>query len=254
MKAVGIDLSANPRNCGVCVLENNVVTSIARGSGDTLHPDWLVGYCSGAQVVAVDVPFGWPKPLARALGCHKIGVALDRDRTQYLYRTTDSWLTNHLPSLLARDVKPPKPFAVGADKLGVTAMVGTVLLNGLSGAFNLSPRNRAAFPAVVEVYPAISLWAWGLPHRNYKGTNDSALSNRRSLLSKLEESFKLIVSKRDAEILVSVEHCFDALVAAMTGREYADGNTFDPPESFADDVLRTEGWVRVPNRLLNRNP
>lgn len=206
------------------------------------------------QVVAVDVPFGWPNPLARALEAYEIGVALDRDRTQYMYRTTDSWLTNHLPSLLARDVKPPKPFAVGADKLGVTAMVGTVLLNGLSGAFNLSPRNRAAFPSVVEVYPAISLWAWGLPHEKLKGAGDLALSNRRALLSKLENAFKLVVSERDREILVGVEHCFDALVAALTGREYAYGNTFDPPESFADDVLRTEGWVRVPNRLLNRNP
>jgi hypothetical protein len=25
-------------------------------------------------------------------------------------------------------------------------------------------------------------------------------------------------------------HCFDAMIAALTAREYADGKTFDPPK------------------------
>ncbi len=249
MKTVGVDLAADPRNCGVCVLEEDVITHVTRGSRNAAHPDWLLDHCSGAQVVAVDVPFGWPKPFADALKSYEIGVALDRDRKRYLYRTTDTWITDKLPRLLAREVGPPRPLSVSADKLGVTAMVGTLLLDGLRDEFDLSPQGDASFPAVVEVYPALSLWAWALPHRNYKGSGGDARRNRHALLRKLGEAFGLVFSEHEAT-LVDVEHCFDALVAALTGREYADGNTVDPQDQDAD-LLRFEGWIRVPNRSLD---
>lgn len=138
MKLVGIDFAATPRNCGVCVLEDEVITHIGHGIARAKHPEWLVEYCAGAGAVAADVPFGWPKPFIRALAGYEIGIALNRDRRRYLRRSTDAFITQALPELLQREANPPNPLTVAADKLGVNAIVGTVLLNALSGAFVLS--------------------------------------------------------------------------------------------------------------------
>lgn len=118
MKLVGIDLSANPRDCGICILEAKAVTYVGHGSKTVEHPDWLVDLCTGASVVAVDVPFGWPKPFIEALQGYEIGMSLDRDRRRYLRRVTDAFVTETLPQSLPREVRPPNPFAVAADKLG----------------------------------------------------------------------------------------------------------------------------------------
>jgi hypothetical protein len=44
VKLIGIDLSTHPRDCGVCMLENNAVTYIGHGSSINEHPDfaWLL--------------------------------------------------------------------------------------------------------------------------------------------------------------------------------------------------------------------
>ena len=211
-----------------------------------------IEHCSGAQVVAADVPFGWPKPFADALQNYEICVALDRDREKHKYRSTDRWVRDELSCLLARDVAPPTPLSVSADKLGVTAMVGTLLLGSLrNGGFNLSPSIRDESPADIEVYPALSLWAWALSHKNYKGNKDRARRKRLALMGRLCDNFDLTVrDERDEANLVGVDHCFDALVAALTGQEYVSGNTFDPPECLNHDTLQLEGWIHCPNPLL----
>ena len=241
MKLVGIDLSADPKKTGVCVLEDDAVVCVRRGSATARHPDWLVDHCARAEIVAVDVPFGWPKPFAEALTGYEIGVSLDRDRRRYLRRVTDAFVTETLPQSLPREVRPPTPFAVAADKLGVTAMVGTILLNALSGDFQLSPRENYTRPAVIEVYPAASLWAWGLPHRNLETS---------VILESLQRVFGFKIREANRENLLGSRHCFDALVAALTAQEYVGGNTFDPPEHVSEDTLKVEGWIRIPNHSI----
>ncbi len=241
MKFVGIDLSVHPTNCGVCVLEENAVVHVKYGSS-AQHPEWLLEYCSGANAVGVDVPFGWPKPYVDALRDYEIGVALEHDRRPYRLRTTDVWITETLPKCLTRPVKPPTPFSVSTDKLGATAMVGTRLLSALSGEFEVWPWQDIVPRAVLEVYPAASLWCWGLRHRKIE---------ERATLDRLRKAFGLEIHEADERRLLESRHCFDALIAALTAQEYAAGNTFDPPKSVPERTLRVEGWIRVPNRLLN---
>jgi predicted nuclease with RNAse H fold len=236
LKLVGIDLAASPQNCGVCVLRDDTVEHVGCGSKFDEHPDWIVGHCARADVVAVDVPFGWPKPFIKALAGYEIGAALNRDRKPYLRRITDVFVTEALPDHLRREAKPPNPMAVAADKLGVTAMVGTILLNALSSKFRLSPRESGVSQAVVEVYPAASLWAWGLSHKGFKGSDEDARNRRSEILEKLKVFFGLEVAVRDTETLVRSDHCFDALVATLTAREYTCSNTFDPPEYILNEI------------------
>lgn len=250
MKLVGIDLSTDPNKTGVCTVDGYRTSADLCKGPDAEHIVRLLKYCGGADAIAIDVPFGWPKPFIEALTGYEIGVALERDRRQYLRRATDAWIIKTLPDHLRREAKPPNPMAVAADKLGATAMVGTTLLNALSGTFRLSPRESGVSQAVMEVYPAASLWAWGLPHKGFKGAGEDARNRRSEILERLKLFFGLKVAVQDTKTLVRSDHCFDALVAALTAREYTCSNTFDPPECILNEILRIEGWIRVPNRAV----
>lgn len=245
MKLVGIDLSTNPKNCGICIIEDDEVAYVGQGSRDTKHPAKIREYCTGANVVALDVPFGWPKPFATALAEYNVGHALDANRERYRLRTTDIWLVQELPQQFTFSTKPPNPFSVSADKLGGTAMMGTMLLQALSDEFELSPRNGQVRPAVIETYPAASLWAWGLPYKDYK-TGNNAKTVRATILAGLEDLYGFHLENY-REILLGSDHCLDALIAAFTARAYADHRTFDPPADIPDEVLDFEGWIRIPN-------
>lgn len=238
---MGIDLATDPRKCGVCVIKGRTITHVGHGSADPLHPSWLLRYCSGADAVGIDVPFGWPKRFIEMLCSYEIGAAFDRERRPYRLRTTDIWVNETLPQRIQRDAPPPNPFSVSTDKLGATAMVGTILLQNLSNEFEVSPRCSGKTPAVLEVYPSASLWTWGLRHRSMDV--DSALRS-------LKNAFGLDVREDDRRQLLESRHCFDALVAALTALEYADGKTFDPPECVPDRILKMEGWIRVPTTQL----
>ena len=87
----------------------------------------------------------------------------------------------------------------------------------------------------------MSLWAWGLPHRNLDAP---------AVLEELRNAFGLAIPETDEDALLGSRHCFDALIAALTGREYASGRCFDQPDHVPDDTLKVEGWIRVPNRAI----
>lgn len=208
-----------------------------------MHPSRLLEHCSGADAVGIDVPFGWPTRFIEALCSYEIGTAFDRERRPYRLRTTDIWVQDTLPQRIRRDAPPPNPFSVSADKLGATAMVGTIMLQNLfDEKFEVSPRRSGKTSTALEVYPSASLWAWGLRHRDV-----DVDSNLRSL----EIAFGLDVHEDERRQLLESKHCFDALVAALTALEYADGKTFDPPECVPDRILKIEGWIRVPTTRLD---
>ena len=244
MGFVGIDLSTDPCKCGVCVIEGRAISHVGHGNTASSHPDWLLRHCSGASTIGIDAPFGWPKPFIDTLRGYEIGVAFDHDRRRYRLRTTDLWINNTLRRHLQRDTAP-NPFSVSTDKLGATTMMGTILLHGLFENFEVSPRHSGYDRAVLEVYPSASLWAWGLPHR---GVDVGAT------LEALEDAFDLDVREDKRRQLLGSRHCFDALVAALTAREYANYNTYDPPEDVPEEVLRVEGWIRVPSRSIATKP
>ncbi len=199
---------------------------------DAEHIVRLLEYCGGADAIAVDVPFGWPKPFAEALAGYRIGVPLDLPRQRYRLRTTDVWLKSKLPSL--------NPKSVSTDRLGSTAIVGTNLLHALNrNGFRLPLRKSGGCPAAIEVYPAASLLAWNL----------QALE-REEIVRRLQEQFTLEISETTRSTLLDNDHCFDAFVAALTAREYAGGNTFYPPEYIPDETIEIEGWIHVPSRSL----
>jgi len=110
LRFVGIDLSANPRDCGVCVIEGRTISHVRHGPSASSHPDWLLRHCSGASAVGMDAPFGWPKLFIDTLRGYEIGVAFDHDRRRYRLRTTDLWIKDTLRQHLRRNIAPPVHF------------------------------------------------------------------------------------------------------------------------------------------------
>jgi hypothetical protein len=68
----------------------------------------------------------------------------------------------------------------------------------------------------------------------------------------LVEASGLTVRPPERTTLLTSRHCLDALIAALTGHEYLNGNTFDPPDYVSEDEFEVEGWIRVPTATLGR--
>jgi len=212
--------------------------------GNLNHPGWMLQYCSNdVDFVAIDVPFGWPKPFVEALIGYEISMAFVDPGQRYQLRETDLWVRDALPRHLSRS-GGPNPLSVSTDRIGATAMVGTVLLHALADrGFSLLPSTGNRSRAAVEVYPAASLWVWHLPHKGYKKKEGE--HKRREILCGLKRLFDLRIRRCHERRLVAHDHCLDALIAALTAQQYANCNTFDP-EGMEECTLKVEGWIRVP--------
>jgi hypothetical protein len=79
-------------------------------------------------------------------------------RRRLAYRATDR---------AVREATGLQPLSVAADRIGLTAMRAAGLLAGLATAGQ--PVDRTGSGIVLEVYPAASLYSWGLSHREYNG-------------------------------------------------------------------------------------
>lgn len=120
--------------------------------------------------------------------------------------------------------------------------------------FNILPFTKmTAGPAVMEVYPAALLKALGLPHRKYKGQDESARALRRIIIE-LQSVNKISKTPVELELPSSLraaaEACDDALDAAIAalGAALAHLNpqTCAPPAGPSLAQVAVEGWIYVP--------
>jgi len=104
--------------------------------------------------------------------------------------------------------------------------------------------DRTGVGKVVEVYPAIALEAWGLPHRRYKGPTGRA--ELRAGIARLQAAAPWLVATGDQwATLAADDHLFDALVSSLIARAHARGLCLPIPAEHVDDA-RQEGWIAVP--------
>ncbi len=233
MKTLGIDLSSDPRNTGVCVVRwgngEAVVEEVAVGADD----EELLTRSEAADVVGIDCPFGWPVVFEELLrGNRPLLIApwstAKRDRLRF--RLTD---------LRVRELTGRWPLSVSSDLIAVPAMrcVGLLARMGVD--------DRSGNGRVYETYPAAGLARWGLPSRGYKGKPRRAV--RESLWLALRERTPwLRVSADREEALLAQDDALDALVAALIARAARLGLTIAPTERELL-LARTEGWIHMPD-------
>lgn len=271
---IGIDLSTNPANTGIAVLTDGVpngvdVYRVQERFWCGTVPEWDQQFENQVNdnneddfpakaarivrivnlivqsianddededvIVAIDVPFGWPKDFTTAIQHHKIGSQISVNDRNFSYRLTER---------IIKEFTGLRPLSGSTDKLGRTALLGCMILHHLSQnndqrRFNiqlLAMNNENNNRKIIEVYPTATAYALA------RNINDFSL---RSFYRNLQ------IALTDGEKLDR----FDAVVAAFTGYLFQtnhrifDWNVFgnsQEVQNLVNSYVASEGWIWAP--------
>jgi predicted nuclease with RNAse H fold len=233
----GVDLSSQAPKTAACVISwddrEATVASLCVGVDD----DTITGLVARADKLGIDVPLGWPIAFAEAITEHSRGGSwpgsyLHADTTAVRYRATDLWVWKNLP------MRPP--LSVSTDRIALPAMRAAALLSRL-------PEHvaRDGSGVVVEVYPAAALTRWELASQGYKG-KDKRLARQDLVIGLLAKTSRwLRISDAGADLCISSDDAFDALIACLVARAAAIGMVEEIPDADRAAAER-EGWIAVP--------
>lgn len=232
LRAIGVDLSAGAAHTAICTVTVQdaalLVQAPLRPVDDDLLLEVLTSLAPG-DVLGLDCPFGWPLPFVQAVAAHAEcrpwphrHMTGDQSRAAMRLRDTD----RHTATITGR-----MPLSVSADKLGATAMRAAHVLDQAAYRLGVPALARDGSGAVIEVYPAASRRVWGL---------DPAARD----LDVLEAQARLQFAPAARAGYVN-EHCFDALIAALTARAHQVGLTA-PVQPEHAEAAAVEGWIVLP--------
>lgn len=239
MRTLGIDLAAQPGKTGVAWVEWTAncarVTDIRLGATD----EELLEEMISATKTGIDCPFGWPRDFVAFVAKHQqdhvvveSGAAAEW-RRRLSYRATDLHVKEVLPGVHV--------LSVSSDRIGVTTMRCVALLARLAAEGR--PVARSGSGPVAEVYPAASLVRWGFNHKGYKGRH--AQARREELVDAVRSVTPWLDLGPFEQLCRDSDDAFDALLASLTARAAALGQTELPPDAMRE-AAQFEGWIAVP--------
>ena len=180
-------------------------------------------------LIAIDAPLGWPEPLADSLAVHKAGQPLHAKKDALFNRTTD----------LRLKALGHRPLEIGADRIARAAVEALVVLEELRSTtgLNIPLAWKPEFEgqAAIEVYPAATLKARGLPHTKYKNPKDP------DSLSKLAKHLAKQFQNLEKHVQGNVD-AFDAALCLLCASDFLHGYCSAPAEQAK--ALK-EGWTWV---------
>jgi predicted nuclease with RNAse H fold len=247
-RIIGVDYSTDDCKVGVALaasdddgLRLQDVTIGGRGrSPRSIVQEWLTD-SEDAVLIAIDAPLGWPRPLSTSLESHSAGSAIDTPADDMFRRATDMFIKDKIKT----------PLDVGADKIARTAHAALRLLGELRDALGVAiplAWNPADVTdhAVIEVYPASTLIAHGIPPSGHKPSRFSLPSykkkekvqQRREIVEALRK--RMTIPERDAENLWSNDDMLDAAVCALAAQDFITGRAAAPPDRCRAE---REGWI-----------
>ena len=237
---IGIDCATLAERTGVAralrrtdgwVVDDVVLGSRSRPPAATLT-EWLRD--EPRTLIALDAPLGWPAALGPALVAHMAGDAIVVDSAALFTRVTDH---------VVRERYGKRPLDVGADRIARTARAALGLLaaarraTGHAIALAWDP-SEGDEPRAIEVYPAATLAAHGLPSRQYKEPGSPA---RGPIAAALED--RLVLPGRLAPMAMPGD-ALDALLCVVAGLDFVEGAAAGPaPDERV--VAEREGWIWV---------
>ena len=134
------------------------------------------------------------------------------------------------------------PLSVSADRIAHVAFRCAVLLAKLDAAD--APVDRSGSGPVAEVYPAASLHSWALLTIAIAETGTDALG---MLVEHLRHEAPWLDCATHEQAMRRSHEFFDAVIAAMTARAAALGQTF-PPTGDHLAAASAEGWIVIPGQ------
>lgn len=227
MKVLGVDLSAQPAGTAAACIEWTATTANAK-----LHTECtdaaLHELITGAQVVGIDAPFGWPVEFTAAVSTWPYSDWNDALRDRLTLRETD----RHVMKLHGG-----RPLSVSADRIAIPAMRAMSLLS----VHRVT--DRSGDGRFYEVYPKASLLAWDISPRSYKSASKPDASNvRLRILQSLRDRLPWLDA---GDMFAESADGLDALIAALTALAAAQRKSH-PPSAEQSVAARTEGWIHVP--------
>lgn len=243
---VGLDAASDPRKFGYAygVFRNGFVEvgsagclGTVAGTRDQLFrlADWILSLTGKHRILlAIDAPLGWPSALSDALKNHTAGQPIADSKEMTFRRLTER-------NLRRLEFGGHSPLEVAADK------IARATHEALSVLGEIRTRTGLDFPlawdpeimdnAVIEVYPAASLKARGLPSKSYKKPGES--EKRREIAGNLVD----LVRGLDRYCEGSAD-VFDAGLCLLAAADFLSGKSLPPSEAELE-TARREGWIWV---------
>ena len=239
-RIIGIDCATENANVGLALaignnqglrLERAAVCSVARPAASIVS-GWLLE-SSHAALLALDAPLGWPRPLATTLISHTAGAPIDTSPNDMFRRETDRFIRAELRK---------QSLDVGADRIARTAHAALRLLATLRATLRIAiplawEPSDVTHHAAIEVYPAATLTAHGMPSTGYKGAGHT--SQRRELLAALRTRMTIESNHRIPDLSAN-DNLLDAAVCALAGWDFITGRAAPPPDR---PRVEHEGWI-----------
>jgi predicted nuclease with RNAse H fold len=235
----GVDLSAEDTRTCMATIEWAASAATVVELRTKVSNAVIVESAHCVTKAGIDCPFGWPVPFVEFVAGHDRGDARARPGRPAGWRRE---LANRATDLYVREQTSLIPLSVSADRIGHVAMRCAALLADLTAA-GLPVDRTGQAGKVVEVYPAASLFRWELPYRSYKGTAN--LPNLNQLVNALRAAAPWLDLGMHEAACRSSDDAFDAVIAAMTARASALGQTI-PPASGQARLAAREGWIALP--------
>lgn len=252
---LGIDLSSQPKNTAVCLVEWSTetaeVVALWRGrrpDGSPLTDGILIAAMRGAygdaspSKVAIDAPLGWPVDFVRGISdLDRWPVKIDASRARLERRATDHWVHKTTGKL---------PLSVTTDRIAYGAMRAAGLLAHYTACSWARVDRSGVNGLVCEAYPDPTIRRFGIWPRaagardSYKG---DAQDIREGIIDELRARAPwLALGTSDRSRCIESDDCLDALICALAARAAEQGKTIAPPADLADEAA-AEGWIHLPD-------
>lgn len=198
--------------------------------------DLIEKEASNSVLIALDAPLGWPQALAEMLPGHFAAKAPQFTANEMFRRRTDDVVKEKLKK---------QPLDVGADKIARATHAALRFLGLLRKATGLavplawSPGQPTEVSAI-EVYPAATLIAHGLPSKSYKQSTNESKNKRHKLVERLADIVEL--NEPTCKEMVARHDLLDAAVCVIAGVDFAEGDVVEPLSEEIDQAKR-EGWI-----------
>lgn len=238
MLIAGIDLAAEPTGTALCLISWSKKSAEVAVLKTDLDDNQLVSESLVAKKIGIDCAFGWPLKFANFIANHSVQTIESQSfkgdmasRRELSFRETDR---------ITREITGRWPLSVSTDRLGLTAMRCTGLLNRFRAAGK--GVNRAGLEDVVEIYPAAALRIWNFETKDYR----KSPFVREELLNAMCERAPWLDLGATRALLIESCDAFDALIAAFATRAVVMGQSTKVPEDLMD-IAEIEGWLYLPN-------
>jgi predicted RNase H-like nuclease len=165
---------------------------------------------SERALIAIDAPLGWPLSLGRELPGHSAGQAFKADKDLLFNRETDRFV---------RKLLGKRTLEVAADKIARAAHTALQILATLrvttGREIPLAWNPEFSGTAAIEVYPAGTLIARGVPSTGYKEVKDKV--RRMAIATGLKNEIPDLSGYVDGSTDV-----FDACLCLLAGMDFLE--------------------------------